>query len=266
MEYIVTDNSTQFGHDTPHGAKVPHKHPSDGEDSFTTIFTGLAKQLYPTGRAFTMPENSVFENTHKSLNQSMMRLVNDAKNIIETSIPDNELFSESDASFLERKFGLFEKSAIPLEDRMAAILRKMAYPSNIKARQHPNFIQSQLRLSGFDVNIYENRFLEGGEYVQKTPDQVAAVSVANTQHGGDTQHGNGVFHGSANFEVIANSDKPGESYGIGVDANLWATFFIAGDTISSMATVPAEREREFRQLVLKLKPAHTVAYLFVNFN
>jgi len=32
-----------------------------------------------------------------------------------------------------------------------------------------------------------------------------------------------------------------------------------------MATIAANRQEEFRELVLKLKPAHLVAFTFINF-
>ena len=265
MEYQVTDNSTQFGWDTPHAKGVPHKYPSDGDDSMTTTVISLTKQLYPTGRAFYLPEKGTFEKVHKGINVSQIRAVEDAKLIIDRNIPDNDNFLEEDALLLESKLGLFINPATTLTNRKQAILRKMAYPSNIKARQHPLFIETQLRLAGFDVHIYENRFIEAGEYVYKTPSEISALSTTNTQHGGDTQHGGGTQHGSTGFAVIANSNEPGESYNIGGDGNLWATFFISGDALDTSASVPKEREKEFRELVLKLKPAHTVAYLFINF-
>lgn len=261
--YEVTDKSTVFGFKTPHGFKTPFKYPSDGEDSQTTAFLGLTKNLYPTGRAFHLPEKGVFETLHKGINTTIIRAVEDGKSIINTAIPDNEAFTEQEATFLETKLGLFVNPTTSLENRKKSILRKMAYPSNIPARQNQLFLEDQLRLAGFDVRIYENKFLEGGEYVYKTPDEVAATSPVATQHGGGQQHGSGAQHGSSSFLVIANSDSAPESYNIG--GNLWATFFISGTDISSLAQVPQEREKEFRELVLKLKPAHTVAYLFVKF-
>jgi len=265
MEYQVTDQSTQFGYSTPHGLTVPHKYPEDSQDSKTTTFINLTKQLYPTGRAFYLPENGTFEKFHKGINTSLIRAEEDVVSVINKSIPDNDEFLEADATLLEIKLGLFINPVTSLENRKKAILRKMAYPANIKARQHPLFIETQLRLAGFDVRVYENRFIEGGEIVYKTPDQISALSLNNTQHADDTYHGDNTVHGSEGFRVIANSTDASESYSIGGDENLWATFYISGDTVSSTATVPQEREKEFRELVLKLKPAHTVAFLFVNF-
>ncbi|RDY57716.1 hypothetical protein [Flagellimonas nanhaiensis] len=261
--YEVTDKSTVFGFKTPHGHKTPHKYPSDGEDSQTTSFLGMTKSLYPTGRAFNLPEKGTLENLHKGINIGIIRVVEDSKNIIETAIPDNEKFTEEEASFLEFKFGLFVNPLTTLENRKKALLRKMSHPSNVPARQNPTFLEDQLRSAGFDVRIYENKFFENGQWVYKTPEDITAMSLVATQHANNLQHGGGVQHGSSGFLVIANSDKGDESYNVG--GNLWATFFISGPDISTLANIPEEREKEFRELVLKLKPAHTVAYLLVKY-
>lgn len=265
MAYEVTEESTVHGYGTPAGYGTPHKYPVDSEDSQTVKFIGLAKQLYPTGRAFYLPQNGTFEKLHKGINTSMIRAVEDAKSIIDAALPDNENFTEADAELLENKYGMYISPATSLANRKLAIMRKMAYPSNIPARQNHLFLQSQLRLAGFDVYIYENKFFEGGQWITKTPDEVAALSTVATQHGGNTQHGTGTQHGTTGFNVIANADKGPESYNIGGDGNLWATFFLGGNTLGEVANVPQEREKEFRELVLKLKPAHTVAYLFIKF-
>lgn len=258
--YEVTKNSTQFGYNTPHGYKTPHKYPFTEGETRTELMLNLVRQLYPTGRAFIIPEGGVWENLHKAINTSFLRLITDALLTIDANIPDNENFSLEDAKVWEYRLGLFENPPIPLQERMKAIRRKMAYPSNIIARQHPLFIQHQLQLAGFNVYIHENKFYENGELVHKQPDEIIDLGFEPTQHGGGTQHG--VQHGSAGFELIANKIGA-ESYGVG---NLWATFFIGGEQLGEMATVPEVRKREFRELVLKLKPAQTAAWLFIEYN
>jgi hypothetical protein len=48
--------------------------------------------------------------------------------------------------------------------------------------------------------------------------------------------------------------------------NNWIkTFFVGGENIGEFATVPLARKDEFRQLILRLKPTETVAYLLINF-
>lgn len=261
--YEVKSNSTQFGTRTPHGPLTPHKYPTEEERNRQILFLGLVRQLYPTGRAFLIPEKGVWERLHKALNVSYLRLINDAVSTVDSAIPDNEFFTEKDAELWEYRLGMFMNPKISLEKRRQAIKRKMAYPSNIKARQHPLFIQNQLQLAGFDVYIHENKFWEDGELTHKSPDELVDISFTATQHGGDVQHGGGVQHGSSGFEVIANRIQD-EEYGAG-ENHLWATFFIGGETLGTMADVPDNRKNEFRELVLKLKPAHTAAFLFINY-
>lgn len=265
MAYEKTEKSTQHGLITPHGYGVPHKWPlGDSEDDITAIFADLARQLYPTGRAFYVKYNSVFYNLHKSLNVSFLRILEDAKSTIDSSLPDNENFSLEDADLWEYRLGLNISNTLPLETRREIILRKMAYPANIKARQHPLFIESQLQAAGFNVWVHENKFFEGGEWVYKTPDEVSTLEVGESQHGGPSQHGDSFQHGASGFSVIANSADPVESFSVG-EGNLWATFFISGEILGDFTTVPEVRLSEFKELVLKLKPAHTVAFTFINF-
>lgn len=265
MAYEVTDSSTKHGLITPHGTGTPHKWPTiPGEDSQTAIFAELARQLYPTGRAFYINFGSVFYNLHKAINVSFLRVIESANATIDSTFPDNENFSLQDALLWEYRLGLTLSDTLPLDQRKLAILRKMAYPSNIVPRQNPRFIESQLRDAGFDVYIHENRFFENGEWVYKTPDEVTNISVSNSQHGEPAQHGDSFQHGSAQFSVIANLAIPNEVYAVG-GANLYATFFIGGEILGNFAAVPQNRLVEFKELVLKLKPAHTVAFTFINF-
>lgn len=219
--YQVTKNSTQFGYKTPHGFRTPHKYPFTEGDIRTEVLFGLVRQLYPTGRAFNIPENSTFEKLHKGLNVGFLRLVTDALLTLDANIPDNDNFTAEDAKVWEYRLGLFEEPNIPLSERMKAIRRKMAYPSNVSARQHPLFIQHQLQQAGFNVYIHENKFYEDGELVYKLPDDIIDLGFEPTQHGPPTQHGT-VQHGAAGFEVIANKIGT-ESYGVG-EGNEWATF------------------------------------------
>lgn len=261
--YEVTAKSTQFGLSTPHGAKTPHKFPLGEGIDRSELLMGLVRELYPTGRAFNLPERGVFENLHKALNVSMIRMVNDARLTLDSIFPDTGNFTEKDAELWEFRLGLYVNPPINLEARKQAIKRKMSYPSNMKARQHPLFIQHQLQQSGFDVYIHENKFYQDGELVYKQPDEIIDLGFEPTTHGTPAQHGIGTQHGSAGFEVIAN--KIGvEGYGVGAD-NLWATFFIGGPSLGEMAGVPENRKKEFRELVLKIKPGNTVAFLFINY-
>jgi len=242
---------------TEHGLNTVHELPSDSV-SVTEILRDLSVQLYPTGRAWYMPENGVFQSMHDAFNLSFARLINENNQTIDSTFPDNVNFSEDDASLWEYRLGLITNTSLSLDIRKKAISRKLGHPNNIKARQHPLFIQSQLQLAGFDLYVHENTI------PYRTPGDIIALSLNNTQHGGDTQHSNNEQHGSDNFSVIANSIESNEDYAVG-SSNLWASFFIGGVTLGDSVDVLASRERELRELVIKLKPAHTAAYIFINF-
>lgn len=258
-QYIVTERSTAHGNSTPHGRNTPHRFPTAAnEENLTDIFAGLARQLYPNGRVWWLKNNSDFDLFHKAINRSFIRIVEQARLEIDGTLPDNDNFTERDATLWEFRLGLITNESLGIEQRRQAIRRKLAFPGNIAARQHPNYIEAQLQLAGFNVFVHENTI------PYQTPQDVAAVNLNELQHGDPTQHGPSTLHGASNFEVIANSIERDETYSPGPD-NLWATFFIGGENLGDTATVPESRIFEFRELVLKLKPAHTAAFTFINY-
>lgn len=243
---------------TPHGFSTVHKFPSESTSDLNTL-NDLSVQLYPTGRAWNMPEGGVFECIHDALNQSFARLVSEGRLLLDGIFTDNDNFSENDASLWEHHLGLITNPLLDLEVRKESIRRKQGYPNNIKPRQHRLFIEHQLQLAGFDVFVHENTvpYQNPGDIVDASPEKV--------NHGGGTQHDSNTQHGGANFSLIANSVDDFESYSVGGDENLWATFFIGGAVLGDMADVPSDRMVEFKELVIKLKPAHTVAFTFINY-
>lgn len=263
MEYVVTEESTVHGFNTPHGFKTPHRLPSSPSQNLPSLMSDLAMQLYPTGRAFNMQKGGVFDLFHEAINRSFIRLIQDANFTIDSSFPDNDNFSEDDCDLWEYRLGIVTNSSLSIEFRKKAILRKMSFGRNVQARQHLDYIESQLQLAGFDVYIYENRFFEGGEWVYKTPEDITGELTNNVQYGGDTQYGIGAQYGANEFQIIANLSTPNEPFSVG--PSLWATFFIGGPTLGSNAEIPLTRQQEFKELVLTLKPAHLVAYTFISY-
>ena len=258
MAYEVTEKSTVHGYGTPHGFNTPHRFPNYLKGSLADIMANLAIDLYPTGRAFTMQKGGVADNMHVALNRSFIRLVNAGFSVLDSNFPDNESFDADDCLLWEYRLGLRTNESISLQDRRDAILRKMSRGRNIQARQGKYYIENQLRIAGFDVYIHENTI------PYKTPDEITAGAVNIAQHGGDTQHGIGSQHGATPVQLIANSSDPNESFSVGSE-NLWSTFFIGSAILGESATIAANRQVEFRELVLKLKPAHLICYTFINF-
>lgn len=262
--YEVNNNSTVHGLKTPHGAKTPHKFPIANKVSLVNTMSDLVSQLYPTGRAFYIIKNGIKELLHSAFNRSFIRLVNDSQDTLNSIFPDNDNFTIDDCLLWEYRFGLITNTSLNITDRKNAILRKMSRGRNVPARQHKKYIEYQLQIAGFDVYVHENSFFEGGIWVYKTPEQITAGGTNIVQHGNGFQHGIGAEHGSSGSQLIANSFKPNESYSV-ANENLWATFFIGGQVLGDMANIHPKREQEFRELVLKLKPAHLVAFTFINF-
>ena len=263
MGYVVTDDSTVHGLNTPNGLNTPHRLPVSQSQSLPSLMSDLAMQLYPTGRAFNMQKGGVFDLFHEAINRSFIRLVEDSNFTLDSCFPDNENFSIDDCDLWEYRLGIVTNSSLDIELRKKAILRKMSFGRNVQARQHLDYIESQLQLAGFDVHLYENRFFEGGQWVYKTPGDITGTLTNNIQYGGDSQYGIGAQYGANEFQVIANLSTENEPYNVG--ANLWATFFISGPTLGATAEVPLIRQQEFKELVLTLKPAHLAAFTFINY-
>lgn len=263
--YQVTEKSTVHGVKTPHGYKTPHKFPVPvGKDTFTDLLSTLVTSLYPTGRAFYMPKWGVSYLTHLAFNVSFVRFFSDCKSTLDSAFPDNENFNKDDCSLWEYRFGITTNENLSVEVRRDAVLRRMSRGANVQARQHKNYLEYQLRKAGFDVYVHQNGVVVNGEIVYTTPNEILLSSATSIQHGGSSQHGIGVQHGGGGSSVIANSEVEGELYSVS-EENLWATFFIGGENLGEIASIPEKRQREFRELVLKLKPAHLVAFIFINY-
>lgn len=262
--YQVTEKSTTFGLKTPFSKKTPFRFPQLSMFSLSRLLSDLAAQLYPTGRAFTVFKNGVIDTLHTAINMSFIRFIEEAKDTLNSCFPDNDSFDENDCSLWEYRFGMVTNLSLDLATRRQAIFRRMSRGRNVPARQHISYITYQLQLAGFDVYLHENGFIEGGILVYKRPEEINSILPENLQHGVPTQHGIGTQHGGVNNDVIANSYKPNEIYSVG-DNYLSKTFFIGGEVFGSTATVPYSRQEEFRELVLKLKPAHLIAFTFIDY-
>ncbi|HSY76192.1 MAG TPA: hypothetical protein VK890_05010, partial [Bacteroidia bacterium] len=189
----------------------------------------------------------------------------DAAATLDATFPDNVNFDSGDADLWEYRYGIPYNPASTLQQRMNNLYQEMQY-QDIQGPENPFYIQSILQAYGFNVKIYQNIFFDGdGNLYQKTPSEILGTVTTTTQLRfitPQTQLGAQTQLGGVSYQFIANSENP-ETYSTG--GILWPTFFIAGNTINSVATIPLSRQTELRRLVLKLKPAYTVAFLIVNF-
>lgn len=215
----------------------------------------LTSQLFPTGRAFKIPLSGEFEKLRDGLAASEARYYADAMSILDSMIPDNDNFSLIDAAQWERRLGLITNTSVPLADRKLAIERKMSYPGTIRARQHYLSIQRELQAAGFDVYVHEN-------LDRSDPDSV--VTEVGSQHG-DFQHGDSQHGGVNSGDRVVNSIMSADDEDFNIGAGFSNVFFIGAPYVGMYADVDAERETEFRQLILKLKPQNQIAYLLINY-
>lgn len=229
----------------------------------------LTKSLYPDGRVFEFHDANDMDLLHRALARGEARAWDDALDILNSILPDNDNFTAADATDWERRLGIASGGdSVPLADRKLAIIRKMNHPGTIKARQNYRYLQGQLQAAGFNVTVYENRFDDGGGgYITKTPSEILgdATVLANL----------GTFNlGEANLAgtwsdqgvtVVANHIEEALDADFDIGDNYRSTFYIAGDTVDAFADVDADRKDEFRQLILLTKPVQTVAFLFINY-
>jgi hypothetical protein len=246
--------------------------------------TQLNRRLYPKGRAFKMPFGGVFDRVNNALAISEAQAYSDALSILYSILPDNPNFTTEDAQEWERRLGLITNTSLTLEQRKAALIRKINHPGTIKPRQAQAYIEGQLQAAGFNVYVYENipaqdpvtvmatalgdvSEYDTGSYGELTygsgTDTAINTLITPIQYG-QFEFGQGEYGGNYNNKVM-NYLEPSldlyQSQGI----NFRASFFIGGNPIGTFANIPASRETEFRQLILKLKPAQTVAFLFVTY-
>lgn len=226
---------------------------------FKGIILKLEKFLYPTGRAFKASPGSVLEAKYEGLIITKDTAYNEALSILDSILPDNDNFTEADAIAWERRLGLRTGAATTLDDRKAAILRKMNHPGTDPSRQHFLYLQGELQKAGFDLFVFENRF--PGPVTKPPSDFITAPP--GPQHG-DSQHGD-IQTGLGNFPKIVNHLEQIRDDQFRIGDNLRSTFYIGGTPIGTVASIPPSRELEFRKLVLNIKPVHTVAFLIIDF-
>lgn len=225
----------------------------------------LTRQLYPTGRAFRNPDESDSSKLIQGLAAGESRAYDDMLSTLNALIPDNSGFSSDDATDWERRLGLVSNPAVSFTDRKLAILRKMAHPGEIKARQHYLYLEGQLRAAGFDVYVHENRiptYPDG--YETANPYTLYGSTGWVSQMHGVFLHGE-ISHGLYYNDMIVNSIDPDVDAAFDVGSNNRSTFFVGGQTMGTFADVDADRRTELRWLILRIKPAQMVGFLFLNY-
>jgi hypothetical protein len=142
----------------------------------------------------------------------------------------------------------------------------MNHPGDIRPRQNYKYIENQLIAAGFAVKVYENKFPNGsGGYITKTPEQLIGTTTNSALHSSNIHHG-AVRHGGLYSNKIVNYIEEYKDATFQIGSNYRSTFYIAGNTITTFASIPVARKDEFRQLILQLKPVQEAGFLFVHYS
>ncbi|MGB0881431.1 MAG: hypothetical protein ACPGSO_00650 [Vicingaceae bacterium] len=241
---------------------------------YSETFLKLTKRFLPKGRAFKAPINGALYRTYNALSLSESRAYEDTLSILDSILPDNNNFTTEDAEDWERRLGLITNNSVPLSDRKLAIERKYNHPGTIPARQHYLYIEHELQAAGFNVNVIENRqFVGFGNYDLL---YIPSGTVSGFEMGDNNEMGNDVEMGgsfSNEFEIVTNhidSIKDENFFNLvpnqaTYELMLRSSFFVANGNYSTPVNVLASRKNEFRQLILKLKPAQSIGLLNVNY-
>lgn len=242
----------------PDGAEVPFV-TEDGLDDFTT----------EGGESFVTEngEGGILIRLHKALALSEEQAVADALSIQDALLPDNDNFTLQDARQWYRRLGIYDSGLVLLADMKLAIGQKYYGRGLNRLRQNYLYIETQLRNAGFDVRLYENRFGSSGSRYAKTVSEVLGYAVGDADLDAfylDEVELDSTYaaYGVTKIVQYIEEDKDA-AFAFG--ANLRSTFFVAGATITTFATVDINRKIEFRQLLISLKPLQAAGYLFITY-
>lgn len=219
----------------------------------------LSRQLLPSGRAFKMPIGGYFEGVIKGLSLSEERFYNDAESILDSQLPDNENFTADDATDWNVRLGMIVNPDVDLEDRKLAILRKLQFPGQAKARMSVTWLQSQIQAAGFDVYVYENLNNASPESIYGDVGQFNYVEFSEYEFG-ETEFGK--YYNNK----IVNHIEEGADNSFDDGGTFRTSLIFGGPTTGTFATVNVNRKDEFRQLILRLKGTQYIGYLFINYN
>lgn len=223
----------------------------------------LSRRLLPTGRAFRQPYSGVADKIDRGIINIEAATTTDILSLLNSILADNDKFSVYDCRDWEVRLGLISNESLTVEQRRAAILRKYNHPGTIPARQNYRYLERELRAAGFDVYVHENRFDDGMYGYESVSASEAGLSGIAIQLG-TIQLGDGLL-GDGLFDKIANKIEYEPEYYFDAGSVLNRTFFISSIVLEYPAEIESSRREEFRELVLKIKPVQTVAFLNITY-
>lgn len=265
------------------------------EIDYANDFVSSIKSLFPTGLFWSLNETSFIYKLFVGIGTFFSRAFSSIKEINGWMLPDNKLFSQSALEAWEVVFGIPINDSKSFDERYATISQRMSFPGEILARQSAVYIQNELQLSGFDVYVTYNRFPASEVEPEMGSEYLEMDSVYSEMNGSESSPNRferrepeaGYTELIANYlnpdldanifdaEISMDMDSDDSEMNSGnsemsnfVDVNrevqLRGTFFVHGATYPNLADIPAYRQDEFRELILKLKPAQLVGFLYIN--
>lgn len=214
----------------------------------------LTKRLFPSGYAHRTIKDGVKDKLIEGLALSEQQVYDDADSVLNSMLPDNASFTADDATRLEEMLGMITNPSVSLQDRKDAIIRKLNHPGDIPARQSGDYLQDQLQLAGFNVYVHETT-----DSIEDLGGSGGSVQAGDAQ-AGETQFGHILYDDKIVNSLDATVDKLFME-----DSENRNTFVIGGAVLGTSATIDVNRREEFRQTILRIKPAQTVGYLFINY-
>lgn len=229
-------------------------------------FVKINKILLPTGRAYRMNNGSNKEFMSYAINNQRLDTYRQVVGLLDGVLPDNENFDEWYCDKWEQTLGLASMSGMDIIQRRIAILEAMTYPSDSLYQGSALYMEWRLNLAGFNVTVHQNRFSNGSGGFEPHDPSLYMTSGNAVQHG-QIQHGQ-KQHGSFTYNIIANYMDEAKDKNF-VIAGLKNTFFVSGGGVGgglgTIATIDLRRKQEFRKLILKIKYAHLVGFLNVQY-
>lgn len=219
----------------------------------------LTRQLYPTGRAWKLPDGATITKLHEAINRVQLEAVEGMLDQLNKILADNDQFTDQDATDWERRLQIFSNELTSLEDRKLAILRKYSHPGNIQARGHYLVFEGQLQAAGFDVFVHENNPANDQPSDFPFYGGLSAIQLGQAQLG---QFGLG---GTGGIDIVANYIEEEIDADFVTGPDLQHALFVGGAVKGDPADVPLSRKEEFRQLILNLKFVNNVVILFINY-
>jgi len=241
----------------------------------TTNTNRLVRQLLPKGlRNFKI--GGFAEKVYTSISDCFDVFLTDLEDVRAVNYSATSKYNTTETANWERKLWIAEKgNEVELYIRKAIIERKHK-ESVYQGRNSAAYIQHVLNDSGFpDARVIENLFWDADESEFKG---VNPYFTDVDVHFGDEDltFNDSVFGHFGDIgitQVVANTILPEDGDQNIIfplsETQLKSTFIITGASgelsIENILSIPQEKEREFRNLIMLSKPAHSLAFLNVEY-